>query len=135
MAKFRPTMPPDVPDHGKLTVGQVAGAWRHRMGVGMGGDERRVADRGDVVEALFVQVRQVDHDLELVALADQRLAGIGQAGAGVGVAGIAERHAVAEDGRAAPDRAERAQAGGVPDVQRVKIGADRLGAFHMHDRR
>jgi hypothetical protein len=44
-----------------------------------------------------------------------------------------ERDAVAEDGRAAPHRAERTQAHGVEEVQRVEVGADGLGPFEMED--
>ena len=57
---------------------------------------------------------------------------LGQPRPGVGVAGEAEGHAMAEDGRAAPDRAERAQAHRMAERQRVEIGVDRLGAFHVH---
>ena len=71
---------------------------------------------------------------ERVAGSHQVAAGGRQARAGVGVAREAERNAVAEDGRAAPDRADRAQPGGVEDVERVEVGADGLGALDVHDR-
>ena len=48
--------------------------------------------------------------------------------------GEGERHAVAEGVGAAPDRAERAQPGGVPELQRLEIGVDRLGALEVQDR-
>ena len=54
-------------------------------------------------------------------------------GSDVGRGRKPEGHALAEDRRAAPDRAERAQAGAVKHVERVEIAVDRLGAFEMHD--
>jgi hypothetical protein len=104
------------------------------MGVGMGGDQRRVREAGNIVEALFIEVRQIDHDPELVAGPDQVLAGIGQPWSGVRIAGKAERDAVAEYGRTAPDRAERAQTHGVEGVERVEVGSDGFRTLHVHDR-
>ena len=99
-----------VADRGELPVGQVARVRAERVRIRMRGDERRVGQRGDVPKALLVQMREVDQDPELVAGLDQRLALIGQARAGIRRAREAERNAVAENVRPAPDRAERAQA-------------------------
>jgi hypothetical protein len=122
-------------DHVKLPVGQVARAVAKRVGVGMRGDERRHRDAGHVVEALLVQVRQVDQDAEFVAEADKVAALPGEAGPRIGRAGKGHRHAVAEDRGPAPDRAERPQAHVVEKVERVEVRADGLGALHVHDAR
>ena len=52
---------------------------------------------------------------------------------GIGAGGKVEGHAMAKGVRAAPDRAERAQTGGVEKVQQVQIGTDGLGALKMQD--
>ena len=106
-----------------------------RVRVGMRGDQRRIADRGDVPEAAFVQMRQIDQNPQPVAGADQRLAELGQTGAGIGRRRTAERHAVAERIRPAPDRAERAQPRRIQHVQDLEIRVDGLGAFDMKHRR
>ena len=102
-----------------------------RMRVGVRRDERRVGERGDVPKTLLVQVRQVDEDLQLVADVDQRLALVGQAGAGVRRAREAERDAVPENVRPAPDQPERAQAGLVQHLQHLEVAVDRLGALEV----
>ena len=66
---------------------------------------------------------------------DELLAGRRQARPLVGVAGEAEGNADAEDVRPRPDRAERAQAGGVEHLELAEVGADRLGALEVEDRR
>ena len=68
----------------KLLVGQVARVRADGVRVGMSGDQRRVAECGNVPETAFVQMRQVDQDAQPVAGGDQRLAEIGQTGACVG---------------------------------------------------
>ena len=105
------------------------------MGVGMGRDQRRRRDRRHVVEALGVEVREVDEDAQLVAGPDQLAPERRQPRPGVGVARIAERHAVPEDRRPAPDRPERAQPRRMQEMERIEIGPDRLGALHVHHRR
>ena len=105
-----------------------------RVGVGMRGDQRRVAQLGDVPEAALVEMRQVDQDFQPVAGADQLLAEIGQAGPDVGRRRTAERHAVPEHVRPAPHRAERAQPGLMQHVERLELRVDRLGAFDMQHR-
>ena len=124
-----------VADHRQLAIGQVARGWRDGMGVGMGGNKRAVRQPGHIVKALFVDVAEVDHDPQRVALADQPLAGRGQPLAGVGAGGEGKRHAVAEDRRPRPDRTDRAQTHGMEGVQRVEILADGLGPFHVQDAR
>ena len=119
----------------ELGVGQVARGGRQRVGVGVGGDERLVRQRGDVAEAGGVEVREVEEDAEAVAGAHQLLAGGGQARALVGVAGEAEGDADAEGVRPRPHRAERAQAGGVEHLEPAEVGADRLGPLDVEDRR
>ena len=74
---------------------------------------------GDVPEARLVEVAEVDGDPELGAAAHEPDARRRQARPGVGRARVGERHAVGERVRAAPDRAERAQAGGVQHVERA----------------
>ena len=103
------------------------------MGVGMGGDQRLGADLCHIIKALFVQMRQVDHDAQLIAFLDQSLARRRQPRPGVGATGAAERHTMAEHSRAAPHRADTAQAHGVKGVQGVKVGVNGLGPFQMHD--
>ena len=76
------------------------------MGVGMGGDQRRVRDRRDIVKAFAIQVAEVDHDLQPVAFADQPFARLGQPRPGIGVGGVAERDAMAEKRGSRPDRAK-----------------------------
>ena len=51
-----------------------------------------------------------------------------------GRGGEGEGHAVAEDGRARPDRPERAQPARVQCVQLLEPGIDPFGALDMHDR-
>ncbi|MDP9761917.1 hypothetical protein QE433_004729 [Agrobacterium tumefaciens] len=87
----------------------------------------------DVPETLFVHVRQVDHDLQFVAGLYQPFSGIGEAGADIRCRREAEGNAVGEDVRAAPDRAERAKASLVENMQRIQIGADRFCALDMED--
>ena len=118
-------------DGAELPVGQVARVRADRMGVGVGGNQRCVGKLRHIAESLLVEMRKVDLDLQPVAGLDQFLAGIGQPVAGIGRGGEAERHAVAEGVRPAPDDAERAQAGGVKHLQHGEIGVDRLGALDM----
>lgn len=120
-------------DYFQLPIRQVAAARRHCMCIGMGGDQWLGADLCHIIEALFVQMRQVDHDAQLVAFLDEGLARRGQPRPGVGAAGVAKRHAVAKHGRTAPHRANAAQAHGVKGVQGVKVGVDGFGTFHVHD--
>ena len=105
------------------------------MRVGMRGDEGRIADSGDVPEPRFVEVRQVDQDPQPVAGADQLLAEVGQTGSCVGRSGTAERHAVPERIRSAPNRAERAKSRLMQYVQQFEVRVDRFRAFDMKNRR
>ena len=99
----------------------------------MGGHQRRIRQRRHIVKALFIQMAEVDHDLQPVAFGHQPLARLGQARPGVGAGRKGKGHAMAKDRRARPDRAKRAQAERVERIERIEIGVDRLGAFHMHD--
>ena len=54
------------------------------VGVGMGGDQRSIAQLGNVPEAAFIEMREVDQDVQPVSGPDQVLAEIGQAWPGVG---------------------------------------------------
>ncbi len=105
------------------------------MRVGMRRDQRRIAQRRDIPKTFFIEMRQVDHDAQPIADADQRFAEVGQAGAGIGRRRTAERHAVAEHIRPAPHRAERAQPRRVEHVEQIEIRIDRFGAFDMQHRR
>ena len=67
-----PPCPPRLADHVQLPVGQVARRGAERMGVGMGRHQRRVAERGHVVEALLVQVVRSIMIPQAVARAHQR---------------------------------------------------------------
>ena len=91
-------------DRRELLVGQIARMRADHMRVRMGCDQRSVGESRHVPETLFVQVRQVEHDPEAVAGLHQLDTPLGEAGAGIGRGRIAERHAVAEDVGAAPDR-------------------------------
>ena len=83
VAKLTPTMPL-LSRMAASCLSRRLREWRaDRMRVGMGGDERRIRDLRDVPEALLVQMREVDHDLALVAGADQLTPEIGQARAGI----------------------------------------------------
>ncbi len=122
-------------DRRQLLVGEIARVRAQGVGVGVRRNERRVAQLGHVPEAAFVDVRQVDQDLQPVAGADQLLAKVGQARARVRRRRAAERHAVPERVRPAPYRTERAQARGMQHVKRFELRIDRLRAFDMQNRR
>ena len=64
----------------------------------------------------------------------RRLALGGEPGARVGARGEDERHAMTEDVGAAPHRPQRTQPGGIPMVERLELGVDRLGALDVQDR-
>ena len=123
------------PDRGQLLVGQIARMRADGMRVGVRGDQRRIAKFGNVPETAFVEMRQIDQNPQLVAGADQRLAEIGQARADIGRRRTAERHAVAERIRPAPDRTERAQPRRVKHVQKLESRINRFGALDMQHRR
>ena len=126
-------MPLGFADRRQLPVGEIARMRAQGVGVGMRGDQRRVAELGDVPEALFVEMRKVDQDLQPVAGANQLLAEIGQARPGVGRRRTAKRHAVPERVRPAPHRAERAQPGLMQHIEGLELRVDRLRAFDMQN--
>ena len=100
---------------------------------GMSDIERLVGDAGDVPDAGLGDVRDVNDDAEAVALPHQAETGLGEAGTGVGARGKGEGHAVAEGVGPAPNRAKRAQAGGVKHRQGVEVGVECLAALHVED--
>ncbi len=120
-----------VADRLELFGREVARARGQGVDVGMGGDQRGGGELGDVPEAALGDVREVDEDALGVTGGDQALAGLGEAGAEIGRVREAERHAVAEDVGAAPDRADRAQARGIEHVEEVELLVDGLGAFDV----
>ncbi|MGC3974953.1 MAG: hypothetical protein QM771_11290 [Nitrospira sp.] len=131
VAKFRPTMPPN------SRIAPSCQSVRLREWPQIACTLEWVATSGaslklrDVAKTLLVEMRQVDHDLQLIAGLDQRLAGIGEARPGVGRGGEAERHAIAEGVGPAPDDAQRTQPGGMKHVEHGKPGIDRLDALDM----
>ena len=64
-------------DRIELFVGEIAGNWRQRMGVGMAGDQRLVRRPGDIPEPFLGDMGEIDEDTETIALLDQRKAGAG----------------------------------------------------------
>lgn len=101
----------------------------------MRGHQRRLGMACHVPEAGFVKVRKVDHDIQRIATPDEGKPVIGQAIADIWRRREPKRHPFAEDRRAAPDRADRAQAGRMQHIEHVQVGVDRFGAFNMKDRR
>ena len=85
--------------------------------------DRPVREPRHVAEARLVQVRDVDHHAELVAGADELAARRREAGTRVRRPREAERHAVAERVRAAPDDPERAQSALVPTPRGCRVRA------------
>ena len=105
------------------------------VGVGMGCHQRCRRKSGNVAEAGLIHMRQVDQDAKLVAAFHKPLAGLCQAGADIWAGRIAEGHAMAEDGAAAPDRTNGAQPQIMQPVQHDEVRIDGLRAFEMHDGR
>ena len=120
-------------DRVELGVGEVARGGADRVGARVAGDQRPGLELGDVPEAGLVQVAEVDEDAELGAGTDQRPAGVGQPRADVGRGGEGELDAGREGVGTAPDRAEAAQPGGVPVLERLEAGVDRLGALEREN--
>ena len=104
------------------------------MGARVRDDERRVGERGHVPEAALVQVGEVEHDPEPVAGPDELPARRGEPRARVGRGGDAERDALAERVRAAPDEPERAKTALVERLEPAEVRVERLGALEMEDR-
>ena len=100
----------------------------------MRGDEGRIADSGDVPEPALVEVRQIDQNPQPVASADQLLAEVRKTGSRVGRRGTAERHAMPERIRPAPNGAERAKSRLIQYVQELEIRVDCFRAFDMKNR-
>ena len=122
-------------DRVHLSVGQVPGHRCQGMSVGVAGDQRCRAGLCHVPEALLGDMREVDGDTQPVAGPHEREPRIRQAGPGVRIHRIGERHAMREDIMAAPDGAERPQSGSIEGFECGQIRVDRLAAFHMKHRR
>src|SRR5262245_55852266 len=75
---------PGFTDRGQLLVSEISRMWAKSMRVGMRSDEGRIADSGNVPESAFVEVRQIDQNLQAVAGPDQLLAKVCQTGPRVG---------------------------------------------------
>src|SRR5882672_7034603 len=105
------------------------------MRVGMRGDEGRVADSCNVPKPPFIKVRQIDQNLQPVAGVNQLLAEVRQTGSRVGRRRTAERHAMPERIRPAPNRAERAKSRLIQYVQKLEIRVDCFRAFDMKNSR
>ena len=130
----RPDEPARIAYRFELPVGEVARDRRECVRRGMRGDERRVGEPCDVGETGRGQVRQVDHDSELVAGAYECAAGGGEPGPRVGSARVAEGDAAAEGIRPAPGESERAHPARPPGLEVAEIRCDRLGALEVEDR-
>src|SRR5438270_13896291 len=103
------------------------------MGIGVSCYEWCLAESGDVPETLFVDVRNVHHNPELVAGSNQRLTTIGEAGSGIGRVGKQVRHAFTEVIRSTPYWTERPQTSRVEDLQRVEVRIDRFRPLEVND--
>ena len=123
-----------IADRGKLSIGEISRVRTYGIGIGVGCNQRRIAQARHVPEALFVQMGQVDHHPPLIAGLDQVFAQSGQSRAGIGRARKTKGHAMAKDIGPAPHETDRAQTRFIQDVQRVEIGINRLGTLDMHDR-
>src|SRR5262245_63017699 len=108
--------------------------WANCKRVGMRSDEGRIADSGNVPESAFVEVRQVDQNLQAVAGPDQLLAKVRQTGSRVGRRGTEEWHAMRERIRPAPDGAERAKSGLIQHVEDLEILINCFRALDVKDR-
>lgn len=87
--------------------------------------------QGDITEPLFIEVRDIDHDTQLVTGGHKAQPILRKTDADVAGGRIPERHSLSEDCRSAPDRTEGPQASAMKYVQRVKITVDRFGTLHV----
>ena len=78
---------PGFTDRSQLLVSEISRMWAQSMRIGMRSDEGRIADSGNVPESAFVEVRQVDQNLQAVASPDQLLAKVRQTGSRSGEEG------------------------------------------------
>ena len=108
---------------------------RQRVRAGVAGDERPRVDLRHVPEPLLVEVAEIDEDPELATARDQPPARVGQATARVGARRGAERNALGEPVRPAPDGTERPQPRLVPERERLELGVDRLRPLDVQDGR
>src|SRR6266850_1080947 len=111
-----PTMPPERPI--SSTCGSV-----------------RLRELGDVPEAAFVQVCEIDEDAELVALGNKAAADFRQSTADIGRGREPERDTFGESVGSAPHEAERAQPSLVEALEILEARFDRLSTFEVQNRR
>src|SRR5262245_15330494 len=125
---------PGFTDRGQLPVGEISRMWAKSMRVGMRSDEGRIADSGNVPESAFVEVRQVDQNLQAVACPDQLLAKFCQTRSRVGRRGTEEWHAMRERIRAAPNGTEGTKSRLIQHVQEFEFQVDCFRTFDMKHR-
>ena len=104
------------------------------MRIGVRRNQRRVADGSDVPETLFIDVRHVRDNAQLIARSHQRFASVCQAWPGVGRMRKQVRHTFPEVVWPAPHWTERTESSGIEYLECIKTRIDRLGAFEMDDR-
>src|ERR1700745_766582 len=92
----------------------------------MAGNQRTGVGARDVPKAGLVEMAEVDHDPQLAAAAHERSPSVGEARSSIRTRWRDERDAVAEVGGPAPDRSQRPQPGGIPELQCLKPGVARL---------
>jgi hypothetical protein len=120
-----------VADRGELPVGEIARRRAQRMGIGMGRHQRRLRQPRHIPKTLLGDVRQVDQNLQVIAGADQPLAGRGETVAEIRPGREVKRHAMAEDVGPAPHRPDRPQPRRIENVEESELGVDGLRAFQM----
>src|SRR5262249_10288968 len=125
---------PGFTDRGQLLVGEISRMWAKSMRVGMRSDEGRIADSGNVPKSAFVEVRQVDQNLQAVAGPDQLLAKVCQPGSRIGRRGTEEWHAMRERIRPAPNGTEGAKSRLIQHVQKFEFQVDCFRTFDMKHR-
>ena len=101
------------------------------MRIRMRGYKGGIADVSHVPEPAFVEVRQIDQNSQPIAGANQLFTEVGQTGASIGRRGTAERHAVPERIRSAPNWAERTKSRRIQNVQQLEIRVYGFRAFDM----
>jgi hypothetical protein len=103
--------------------------------VRVGRDERCLRYPRRIPEAALVQVREVEQDARPVALADQLLPRVREAGTCVRRRREPEGDTVSVGVGSAPHEAERTEAHLVEVLQSAWVRAEVLGAFEVEDRR
>ena len=117
----------------QLTVCEIARRWAQGVCVGMGRYKWSFRELCDIKESLFGNMREIDHDLQVVTSLDEAPARCSQAIAKIGAGGEVERHSAAKDVVSTPDRSERAQARGIENLKQMQILINRIRALEMKD--